>query len=319
MPNLVLFNFRRSGWSFFRNLIWFMVIILVAQQALPYLAPLEWSYIGDRFRGFFGNPNGMALFCYLVFMLMVVVSHVRPELFSTVSKIFIHSVLIYYIITCGARTSLVSTLMFILFIQFFRISVLLGFISFISFIGISEILTNNLPAIIEALGLQEYMRVDTIADGSGRYIAWAYAWELITTKGFFFFGGGFDNEYYLMYAARHYLSALGHQGGVHNTYLALWLNTGIVGLVLFLRSLVLVFIKASKNTSISMAILFSLLFSILYESWLAGSLSPYATMLLVILTIVSESEIMEADMLVGEELPGQADEPEVAPLILPAR
>lgn len=320
VPNLVLFNFRRSGWSFFRDLIWFIVLIITSQQLLRFMVPNSWIFVEERFRGYFGNPNGLAVFVYLTFVLFVVVNHLRSDLFSRWAKVFIYGLLTYYIITCGARTSLMSTLMFLLFIQFFRISTFLGIISFVAFIGIGEIISSNLPAIISAFGLQEYLRVDTIADGSGRYMAWNFAWQQINEKGFFFFGGGFDNEYWLMYNARHYLSRLGHQGGVHNSYLAFWLNTGIVGLVLYLRGFVLVFIKATKATPIAMAIMFSVLFSILYESWLAGSLNPYTIMLLIILTIVSEEEIIgSASQEVAFEVPDEGSEESVSPLILPAR
>lgn len=320
IPNLVLHNFRLAGWSFFRNLIYFFILVLLVQKVLPFAFPNEWFYIAGRFRGLFGNPNGLALFCYLVFMLVAVVDHLRPGLLVRGERMLAYGLLIYYIITCGARTSLVSTLMFVLFIQFFRISTLLGIISFIAFIGVTELVSSNLAVIITTLGLEDYMRVDTIADGSGRYVAWNYAWGLITTQGYFFFGAGFDNEYFLMTKAWRYLSTLGHQGGVHNTYLAFWLNTGIVGLLLFLRGFFLIFIKATKNTSISMAIMFSVLFSILYESWLAGSLSPYTSSLLVILTVVSEYEIFGAAN-APLEPPAEADDgkPKPAPLILPAR
>ena len=320
VPNLVLINFRRSGWSFFSNLIWFLVILLVAQQVMRFIGPEWWHMIDDRFRGFFGNPNGMALYCFLVFLLFSVVNYLRPDLFSRISKLFIYGVLIYYLITCGARTALMSTLMFVLFIQFFRISTFLGIISFVAFIGVGELLTSNLPAIITALGLEEYLRVDTIADGSGRYIAWQYAWHLIYDEGFFLFGGGFENEYILFFKAYRMLSALGHQGGVHNTYLAFWLNTGIVGLLLYFRSFGLIFIKASKNTPISFAIMFAVMFSILYESWLAGSLSPYTTLFLVILAVVSEDEIM-GSLQQKEEPEAELEEtaPIHEPLILPAR
>lgn len=319
VPNIVLLNFRLYGWDFFKNLIWFIMLILLSQQVLPYIAPESWSFIADRFRGYFGNPNGLAIFVYLTFVLFAVLNHLRRDLFTVSAKVFIYAVLIYYVITCGARTSLMSTLMFVVFIQVFRISIFLGIISFFAFLAIGELVSNNLPAILTALGLQDYMRVDTLRDGSGRYYAWRYAWDQLNQQGFFLFGGGFDNEGTLMYEGRAYLAQLGHQGGVHNTYLAFWLNTGIVGLLLFLRSLFLVFIKASKNTSISMAILFSVLFSILYESWLAGSLNPYTIMLLVILTIVSEEEINEQrsdEEAVAEPLPTEAVRP---PLLLPAR
>lgn len=317
VPNYVLHNFRLFGWPFFRNLCWFLALVLVSQKLLLYFGgDTSRYYVAGRFKGWFGNPNGMAIFVYLCFVLFTVVRHLRRDLFNRWETLFIYTVFIYYLITCGARTSLMSTLMFTIFIPFFRTSVYLGIISFIAFIGLGELLSSNLPYIIESLGLQEYLRVDSLESGSGRYIAWQYAWDLINKDGYFLFGAGFENEYVLMQRAYRYLSALGHQGGVHNTYLAFWLNVGIVGLLLFLRSFSLIFIKASKNTPIALAVMFSVLFSIIYESWLSASLNPYTILLLVVLTIMSEPEIIGS-----LEQAGEAEEPaEVAPpLVLPAR
>ncbi|HMN04864.1 MAG TPA: hypothetical protein PKD45_03985 [Flavobacteriales bacterium] len=323
VPNYVLYNFRLYKWDFFRNLVWFLVFVLVSQQLLPYFGNTELFYLGGRFRGWFGNPNGMAIFTFLTLVLFTVVNHLHRGLFTRWEVLFIQAVLFYYIITCGARTSLMSSLMFLMFIQFFRISTALGIISFVAFIGITELLASNLPYIITSLGLEEYMRVDTIASGSGRYVAWNYAWEQINARGDLLFGAGFEHEYNVFYAAWRYLSSLGHQGGVHNSYLALWLNVGLVGLFLYFRSFVLAFIKAAKNTSMALAAMFSVLFSIIYESWLAGSLNPYTILLLVILTMMSEDEIIGSLSETGvtteettvEETPG----PEPQPLILPAR
>lgn len=319
VPNYVLENFRRSGWPFFRNLVWFLVFVLLSQKLLPYIGRPDELFLVGRFRGYFGNPNGMAIFTYLSFVLFGVVRGVRPDLFTRWETLFIYGVFGYFLVTCGARTSLMATLMFLFFIQFFRISVWLGVISFVAFIGVAELLSSNLPAIIMALGLQEYLRVETLSDGSGRYVAWNFVWEQINSKGFFLFGGGFENEYVIMDRAYRYLSRLGHEGGAHNSYLTFWLNVGIVGLILYFRSFFLIFIKASKNTSIALAVLFSVLFSVLYESWLTASLNPYTILLLVVLTIMSEEEIIGS---IGSELAPEQQataEPAPPPLILPAR
>lgn len=319
VPNYVLYNFRRSGWPFFRNLVWFLVFVLLSQLLLPLIGNADEFYMVGRFNGYFGNPNGMAIFTYLTFVLFAVVRHLKPELFTRWDTLFIYGVLVYFLVTCGARTSLMSTLMFVFFVQFFRLSTALGIISFVAFVGISELLTSNLPVIITTLGLEEYLRVETLGDGSGRYVAWNYIWDQIMNHGYFLFGAGFENEYVLMHRAYRYLSALGHQGGAHNSYLALWLNVGIVGLILYFRGFALIFIKASKNTSIALAVMFSVLFSILYESWLAGSLNPYTILLLVILTIMSEEEIIGSLDQQEAEVEALPEEPATPPLILPAR
>jgi O-antigen ligase len=317
VPNYVLFNFRRQGWEFFRQLVFFLVLVLVAQRFMPLVAPTWWSYVADRFRGFFGNPNGLAIFCYLIFVLFAVINHLKADLFPRATKVIIYAIIIYFLVICGSRTSLMATLMFVLFIRFFRISPFLGIIAFVAFVALAELLSNNLPAIITALGLQDYMRVDTLEDGSGRYIAWQFAWQQINDGGFFLFGGGFVNDEVIMQKNYRLLASLGHQGGVHNTYLTFWLNVGITGLLIFLRSLFLIFIKAGKHTPVALAILFSVLFSILYESWLAGSLNPYTILLIIILTLVSEDEITGT----VEEGPHGDEAPAAAPpdLLLPAR
>ena len=317
VPNYVLFNFRRYGWDVFKQLMLFLTLILVTQKLMPYLAPEAWSFVADRFRGYFGNPNGLAIFCYLTFVLFATINHLRPALFSRWAKVAIYLVIIYYLVICGSRTSLMATIMFVLFIRFFAISPFLGLLVFAGFIGLYEVLSNNLPAIITSLGLQDYLRVNTLEDGSGRYVAWQFAWDKINSGGFFLFGGGFYNDEVIMGKNFQLLSRMGTQGGVHNTYLSFWLDIGIVGLLIFFRSLFLLFIKAWKHTPLAPAILFSILFSILYESWLVGSLNPYTILFLIILTIISEDDIIlsKEEPMVVEDEPA----PVIPGLVLPAR
>ncbi len=288
IPNYVLYNYRRQGWAFFRNLVWFMVTILVAGLIMNFFGEF-WAYVGGRFRGLFGNPNGMAIYTYLVVVLVTVVMSINKELFTFREKLVIYAILFYFLFASGSRASLVSTVIFLVFHRFFSASPFLGFVGLIALIGISEVVSSNIETIVIALGLESYFRLETLRDGSGRYFAWEFTWGHI--QDYFVFGGGFANDERIMRKWRLYLERMGHQGGVHNSYLSMWLNVGIVGLVLYLRSFFLLFIKASKLAPISLAIMFSVLFSIMYESWLVGSLNPYTIVLLMTMTIVTEEEI----------------------------
>lgn len=288
IPNYVLYNYRRQGWAFFRNLVWFMVTILVAGLIMNFFGEF-WAYVGGRFRGLFGNPNGMAIYTYLVVVLVTVVMSINKELFTFREKLVIYAILFYFLFASGSRASLVSTVIFLVFHRFFSSSPFLGFVGLIALIGISEVVSSNIETIVIALGLESYFRLETLRDGSGRYFAWEFTWGHI--QDYFVFGGGFANDERIMRKWRLYLERMGHQGGVHNSYLSMWLNVGIVGLVLYLRSFFLLFIKASKLAPISLAIMFSVLFSIMYESWLVGSLNPYTIVLLMTMTIVTEEEI----------------------------
>lgn len=320
IPNYVLLNFRRYGWPFFKDLVYFLVAVLASQHLFALLGPESWSYLAGRYRGYFGNPNGLAIFCFLTFVLFTVVSQMRKGLFTRTAILVIYGIIVYTLLITGSRASLMATLLFFLFARFFRMSPFLGSVAFLSFIGVSELLTSNLPAIITALGLQDYLRVDSLEDGSGRYFAWQFAWQKLNEGGFFLFGGGFENDEHIMGSNYQYLSRMGHQGGVHNTYLTFWLDVGIVGLLIYFRSFFLVFIKAAKRVPIALAVMFSVMFSILYESWLAASLNPYTILFLIILTLVSEDEIFaeEVDEEEAEEEEDPLDELP-PPLVLPAR
>lgn len=315
IPNYVLYNFRLMGWQFFRNLIRFMAMILVAGYLVTFFADIS-TDIGGRFRGLFGNPNGMAIYCYLCILLFSVLIAINKQAFTFREKLLLYGIFFYFLIISGSRASLAATMIFILFARFFSYSPFLGFIVLLGIFGIAEVISANLQGIILTLGLEEYFRLKTLEDGSGRYFAWDFAWGHI--QKFFVFGGGFANDEALMKYYRLYLERMGHQGGVHNSYLSFWLNVGIVGLVIFLRSFFLLFFKASKLVPMSLAVMFSVLFSIMYESWLVGSLNPYTIVMLIIMTALSEEEIANWQAF-AEAAPEEEPAEEVTYLVAPAR
>jgi len=158
---------------------------------------------------------------------------------------------------------------------------LLGFVV----IGVTyEYIFESAISVGISLGLAENLRLDNIEEGSGRFIAWDFAWKEIQTSPII--GSGFGYDVNLMQANFNWLSRAGHEGGVHNTYLIIWLNTGVIGLILFLRALILLTIQASKRSYVALPILLAVMISIMFEPWLAASLNPYTSMFLVALTIM---------------------------------
>lgn len=291
VPNYVLYCYRREGWGFFRDLVWLIVWILVAQRIFLLLAPWHYVFIQGRFRGIFGNPNGLALFSYLAFVLVSVIFHLKKDLFSFPWRIAILGFIVFSLLSSGSRSSLVSILIFLVFARSFRISPALGTLVLVFAVVINEVVTANLPAIVSALGLEKYFRLQTLLDGSGRYFAWEFAWNKIKEHGFFLFGGGFGADEHVMRMHYGYLSRMGHQGGVHNSYLTFWFDLGIVGLVIYATAFIAAFLRAARMVPMAMGVFFSTLFSITYESWLAGSLNPFTIMLLITLTCMLEPEI----------------------------
>lgn len=320
VPNLVLYNFRRDGWTFFRNLMFLIVTLLVVGFLIRYINP-KMAFVGGRFSGLFGNPNGLGIFSTLCFILFGVLRQVKKDLFTFRESVIVGGTILLMIILSGSRASLVSVIIFVTFNRFFAYSPFLGFIVLVTLFGVIETVGRNLSTIIMALGLENYFRLHTLDDGSGRYFAWQFAWEKI--QDFLVFGGGFSNDEQVMRRNYDYLERMGHQGGVHNSFLSMWFNVGIIGLLIYFRSFVLLFIKASKLQPVSLAVMFAVLFSMMYESWLVGSLNPYTIMLLIIMTVASEEEIAKAEDHAAEEetVEEEQDAPGEAPprpLHLPA-
>lgn len=287
VPNFVLYCYRAQGWQFMRNLVYFLVSIVLMGLYFRFIG--EGYYVG-RFKGIFGNPNGLGTFSFLTIVLITVVHSRNKQVFRLWELLVLYAVLLAFLLASGSRASLVAVMIFFLFHRFFSRSIFLGFVAFIVFIVLFEIVYTNLGAVVMALGAEEYLRVNTLESGSGRYFAWEFAWEKI--QEYLVFGGGFGTDEHVMRSNYGYLLAMNHEGGVHNSFLSFWFDFGIVGLLIYFRSFFLLFIKATKRAPISLAVMFSVLFSATYESWLVSSLNPFTIFLLCIVTILYEDEIV---------------------------
>lgn len=285
VPNYISALFRMHGKEFLRDMLFFLLTIIVVGYLIRfYNSEIAYSH-GGRFRGLFGNPNGLGIFLILVFLYFSITDHLYPDLYSRNEKWFFYLVIFYAVIRTGSRSALLAILFYLLFIRVYKISPFLGFIVFLASLLATEFFLQYYVVIIKSLGLDDLFRVDTLEGGSGRLIAWAFAWEHIQKS--IFLGKGMAYDEYLMRSNFDYLSKLGHEGGVHNTYLIIWLNTGLVGLLAFLRGFILLFIKGSKNTPIAIPAMFAVMFSINFEPWLAASLNPFTILFLTLATVLT--------------------------------
>lgn len=310
VPNYVSHIYRQRGNDFLKDLITFLIAIVVIGFLYRFVnAEIAFSH-GGRLRGVFGNPNGLGIFVILVFILFTIVNHYHPSMFTIWEKRLIFLFLLYVTYKTGSRTALVAIFLFMVFARFYRFSPFLGFIVFLATLFATEFFMNNYAMIITALGLQNVFRIDTLEGGSGRTIAWEFAWTHIQKS--VFFGKGFAYDENLMRSNFDFLSRQGHEGGVHNTYLIIWLNTGLIGLLAFLRGFILIFIKASKKSTLAIPAMFTIMFSINFEPWLAASLNPFTILFLILVTILTDEAIIEGretqDFLDEENLELQQDE-----------
>jgi O-antigen ligase len=290
VPSFFIKLYREHGEQFLRRLMFFCFTTLLVGFLLNFINS-NVAFIGSgRYRGIMGNPNGLGIYAFLMFIVFYLVNDFFPELFSKRERRMIYIAILVSIILTDSRNAMIALLIFYLFGRFYKGSTFLGFILSLIALVIAQIISSNLTSIIMALNLGHFFRVGTLEDGSGRYVAWQFAWKQIQKN--FFIGKGFGyNEYYMR---QNYglLSKLGHQGGIHNSFLTFWMDQGLVGLLIYLFSYILMFIKASKKTKLAFPAMFAISFTALFESWLVGSLSAYAFLAMIIFTFITSGDIV---------------------------
>jgi O-antigen ligase len=292
IPQFFMHAFKERGEIVVKDFIYLGILMILIGFAFRFISPGVAISHGGRFRAVFGNPNGLGIFASLLFVAATVAHDYFKSLFSKTDLRWIFITIIVAVLLSGSRSAVIGISLFFLLSRFYRLSPFVGFIGFLTAIVVAEIISANLVSIVQSLGVADFFRVETLEDGSGRFIAWNFAWESIQSH--FWLGRGFAFDEWLMSKNQDYLSDLGHQGGVHNTYLIVWLNTGLIGLLMFLRAYFLLFIKGAKNTRYAFPILWMVMFSISLEPWLAASLNPYTIILLFIIVMISESAFQVA-------------------------
>lgn len=286
VPQIFIYSFRQHGPTAIKDILFLAGTLIVLGFIMEFLIPgLTFSH-GGRFRGIFGNPNGIGIFSILVLALVYLVRDYFPGLLTKNDLRWLVLPILASIVMSGSRTAILAALLFFFFTRFYRVAPFIGFIVFVATVIVVELIASNLADIVTALGVAHFFRADTLAEGSGRYIAWEFAWQNIQSH--FWIGRGFAFDEWLMAKNQTMLNNLGHQGGVHNTYLIVWLNTGIIGLALFLRAIILLFIRGAKNTVLAFPVLWLVLFSILLEPWLAASLNPFSILFYLAVTLMTD-------------------------------
>lgn len=287
VPNYIVMLYRQNGIKILKDLLYFISIIIIVGLILKVFSSSIVSF-GERYNGIFGNPNGLGIFCILSFLFLILISGIEKDILSRQEKLLIYSVIFFSIYLCGSRTAIFSVLLFLILARFYKMSPLLGFSIFISGILVYLIIETNLVGILNSLGMEEFLRTETLEAGAGRFVAWNFAWEKIQKN--FFFGRGFAYDEYIFTLYKETLSFLGHQGGTHNSFLSFWMNSGITGLILYFSAFLILFLSAAKKNPLVFPILFSVLFSITFESWLIASLNPFTIFFLIILTVLTADE-----------------------------
>lgn len=294
VPGFIMYLIKKYGELSILGIIRLCALILLIGIGLRIVAPHLVISHEIRFTGLFGNPNGIAIFSFFTFALLKVFKeHLNKDNTLSNTEYWLIVFLIFgSLLLSRSRTSLLAMVLFIFFNQFRSIPKIISFMTVLFMVAAYDFLLNGIISLIMQLGLGQAFRIEgteSIEKASGRIIAWEYAWEEIQNS--FYFGRGWIyDEIWIFGPIQEKLNLLNHQGGVHNTFLILWLNTGLVGLVLFLYALLSNFFKAAKKSDLALPILYAVIVLAMFEPWLSSSLNPYTIILLTCLTIMLKSD-----------------------------
>ena len=254
-------------------------IMLLGLLMIP-IFPGIVSYGGIRYNGLLGNPNGMGMFVTLT-VPMTVYFFTYKRGISRQYTIFAWVLIIASLMLCSSRNAIFAFTIFLSLYHGLRGSTFTTMIFLFVVIPVAGILlfNINLESLVYSLGLEKYFRIKDFESGSGRVFAWRYAWSLVEQRPII--GCGFAcEEYNFIYRTTYELWSTGHQGGVHNSYLAYIVNTGFVGFTLYFGFLASLF-RRIRNRGFMIPFVASCAFSAMFESWLFSSLSAFHILFLV--------------------------------------
>jgi len=284
IPNLFIFEYNRRGNQLLVSLVAVSLVIYAVSILIAIFSPEIGTSHGGRWRGIFGNPNGLGLFLTVSYLLFRVVFKRVPHLLSRLGYFTYYSIFIILIWKSGSRNALLSVIIFEIVVFGFKYSKPITLVVLASIIFFIDYISDFTLSVLINLGLESDLRLEDIDEGSGRLIAWNFAYDEIK-RGMIVLGKGLGYDEYYMKKNYRLLSNMGHQGGVHNTYLILWLNTGLLGLFAFFTALLSFYSTAFKRNAYAFGALLAILSSITYEPWLSASLNPYTSISFLLLGI----------------------------------
>jgi O-antigen ligase len=259
----------------------FIGVLAIGLILLPVL-PSMVMYGQTRYNGLLGNPNGVGVYVTLSTPVLAYMFDKHPQISSQLKTLAWISLIVTLLI-CSSRNAIFSVTIFLMVYYGMKgswtrriafIFVLLPLVG-LFFLAI------DLQELVFALGLEKYFRVRDFESGSGRVFAWQHAIEMIQKSPIIGCGFGCE-EYNFIYRTSYRLYITGHQGGVHNSYLAFTVNTGLVGVTLFYGFLFNMMRKV-RDRSFMLAFIPAVLFSAMFESWMFSSLNAFHIMFVVFL------------------------------------
>jgi len=288
LPPLLIHLVKKKGKMIVLDFISLgILVILIGFFYLAFKPSFVLSH-GGRFKGLFGNPNGLGIFSFLLFSLYIIAKKHLGIRVNKWQNILYQAIIFTALFYSKSRGAIASVFIFTASQFISKVSIVLPII-LVPLLGVYlDSILNIALFLLEQFGLGKALRVDgkeSLEKASGRAVAWFFAWKEIQ-KNFYFGRGWAYDEYWIYGPIQHKLNMLNHQGGVHNSYLIFWLNTGFIGLFSFVGGIVATISRVYRKSELIIPLVLASAFSANFEPWLAASLNPFTIMFLMGLTLL---------------------------------
>lgn len=289
-----VFTFFRYAYRNKRELVKEQIFVVTALILLiswaGIFSPLRsLFYFSNRFMGIFGNPNTMSLFIIMMYPMIGNINFDHTRI-SNVGKNLLLGLLIISVLLTGSRNGTISLMIYILGKIFLQkgisgktISISISCIALLALLNFRAIST-SIPM------LKNYARVETLENStaSGRTLVWAVAVNQIKSKPWLGGGLNFTGTYFGDFKEQHELVGR-YWNSVWNSYLAILLETGglgLVGYIFFLSGL----LRKTMRNPLVYPFLVAALFSAIFESWMISSLNVCTALFLFNFIILSDRD-----------------------------
>ena len=215
------------------------ILIFILSYLMIFASP-SLVFLSGRFQGIFQNPNSVGITCAILLPLSL--WHFLETKKRT--ALFLFFLMLVALFLSASRNAINATTVAMLYFIYlssrkYRLSVFLVSLALILMVSWSiQILATHL--------FQVYYRTETISTIGGRIEVWPYAWDLIRERPIFGYGFGVEDR---ILSFKYIVFKKPPPGGyMHNSYLGMMLQLGIVGFIILYSPLFILLFKELSLT-----------------------------------------------------------------------
>lgn len=263
-----------------------MCVVFLIGLSLIFLSPIK-PFMGGRFFGLMGNPNGLGILSALVLPISL------WQFLETKknSALFLFLAILVSLLLSGARGPINATIFGLGYFIYIRSKkhTPAAFFSWVSFILVFIwLIETSAKQLFKA-----YARVESLSILGGRMEAWKVAINLFLEKPIFGYGFGVEDK---IFASKKVVFHVHSGEYVHNSFLGISVQLGLLGFVIFFLPLFLLLFKELFYRQEPRAVpllryalrasLIAGLFCCMSESWIysvgSGVVLPFWTMVMLL-------------------------------------